>query len=270
MPFSFTDPLSRPIVIFYGGMLTGSTPREPVMAEALSEWGMPGIQALHEHVAVLVIVDVLSFSTSVDIALSRGAIVYPFPSADRAAAERAAAQAGALLAHPRSAPGTRFSLSPASLANIPPGTKLMLPSPNGSRLSFAASQTPGHIPVLAGCLRNAASVARAARTLAGDRPIGVIPAGESWPDGSLRLAIEDLLGAGAILDRLACSCSPEAQVARDAYRAAQHELPSLIRHSVSGRELTDRGFPADIDLALEQNASTTVPILADGGYRAAR
>jgi len=239
------------------------------MAQALSEWGMAGIEALHAHVAVLVIVDVLSFSTSVDIAVSRGAIVYPFPFADRGAAERAAAHAGALLAHPRSASGGPFSLSPTSLANIPHGTKLMLPSPNGSRLSFAASRMPRPIPVLTGCLRNAASVARAARALAGDRPIGVIPAGESWPDGTLRPAIEDLLGAGAILNQIACPCSPEAQVARDAYRAAQHELPSLIRRSVSGRELIDRGFPADVDLALEQNASTSAPMLIDSAYRAA-
>jgi hypothetical protein len=49
------------------------------MAPILCEWGMAGVETLHAHVAVLVIVDVLSFSTAVDVAASRGAIVYPFP-----------------------------------------------------------------------------------------------------------------------------------------------------------------------------------------------
>lgn len=52
------------------------------MAQALCEWGLSGIEALHERVAVLVIVDVLSFSTSVDIAVSRGAIVHPYAFAN--------------------------------------------------------------------------------------------------------------------------------------------------------------------------------------------
>jgi 2-phosphosulfolactate phosphatase len=250
-------------------MLFARSDKGLVVAQALSEWGMSGIEALHEHVAVLVIVDVLSFSTAVDVAVSRGAIVYPFPFADERGAQAAAERVGAMLAHPRCVAAGQFSLSPVSLLGVQRGTKLMLPSPNGSRLSFAASRTPGRIPVLAGCLRNAAAVARAARVLAGDRAIGVVPAGECWPDGSLRVATEDLLGAGAILDRLDCACSPEAQVARDAYRAAGREVASLIRLSVSGRELVDRGFSGDVDLALEQDVSASVPVLAEGAYRVA-
>jgi 2-phosphosulfolactate phosphatase len=143
----------------------------------------------------------------------------------------------------------------------------VLPSPNGSRLSLAADHTPGHVRVLAGCLRNATAVAGAARRLAADGSIGVIPAGELWPDGSLRFAVEDLLGAGAILDRLDVACSVEAEMARDAYRTAGAGLARTIRLSVSGRELVDGGFPGDVDLALEQDVSTTAPILIAGAYR---
>ncbi|WP_225771023.1 2-phosphosulfolactate phosphatase [Inquilinus sp. Marseille-Q2685] len=233
------------------------------MAQVLSEWGMAGVEALRDRVAVLVIVDVLSFSTAVDVAVSRGAAVAPFPHGDDDAARQAAERAGAVLARPRRAAGGQFSLSPASLLEIPAGTRLMLPSPNGSRLSLAGGSTP----VLAGCLRNAAAVARAALDLARGGGIGVVPAGERWPDGGLRPAIEDLLGAGAIIHELALTCSPEAEIARDAWRSAGADLPRLIRASVSGRELVDSGFPHDVDLALEQEVSSSAPLLVDGAYR---
>ena len=44
------------------------------MPDTLCEWGMAGLLALHERTAALVIVDVLSFSTAVDIAVPRGMV----------------------------------------------------------------------------------------------------------------------------------------------------------------------------------------------------
>ncbi len=233
------------------------------MEAVLAEWGMAGVEFLRERASVLVIVDVLSFSTAVDVAVSRGAVVFPFPSGDEAAAQAAAARVGAVLAQPRRVAGGKPSLSPMSLRGIPSGTKLMLPSPNGSRLSLACAGKP----VMAGCLRNAAAVARATREMAGSGTVGVVPAGERWPDGSLRPAIEDLLGAGAVIHCLALPCSPEAQVARDAFRSAGNGLAQLVRASVSGRELMDRGFPGDVDIAVELDASLCVPHLIEGAYR---
>jgi 2-phosphosulfolactate phosphatase len=58
-------------------------------------------------------------------------------------------------------------------------------------------------------------------------------------------------------------------VARAAWRTAGTGLPRLIRESVSGRELVDRGFPRDVDLAFEQEVSSSTPLLIDGAYRAA-
>lgn len=234
------------------------------MGLAISEWGLAGVETLRDRAAVLVIVDVLSFSTAVDVAVSRGAVVYPFPYGEAVAAQAAAERVGAVLAQPRRATGGQFSLSPVSLATLAEGSKIMLPSPNGSRLSLAGGQTP----VLTGCLRNAAAVARAAKAIAGDGPVGVIPAGERWPDGGLRPAIEDLLGAGAILHHLDLPCSPEAQVALGAYRAVGDGLADLIRGSVSGRELIDAGFAGDVEMAVDEGVSACAPILTDGAYRA--
>jgi 2-phosphosulfolactate phosphatase len=232
------------------------------MQQAFAEWGLHGIEMLRDRVAALVIVDVLSFSTAVDVAVARGAFVIPFPLRDRAAAQAAAAAARAISAVPRRDRG--YSLSPSSLASIPSGAKLVLPSPNGSRLSASGVA----VPVFTGCLRNAQAVAAAARAVAGEGLVGIIPAGEQWPDGSLRPAVEDLLGAGAILDALDLPLSAEARVARDAFRAGVPDLAVILRTCVSGQELIGRGFGEDVEFAAALNVSTVVPILRDGAYQA--
>src|SRR5215831_1429407 len=75
------------------------------MEQAFTEWGVRGVEALRDRVAALVIVDVLSFSTAVDVAVAKGAFVIPFPLRDRAAALAAATAAGAVSAVSRGYPG---------------------------------------------------------------------------------------------------------------------------------------------------------------------
>ena len=224
------------------------------------EWGEQGLLQLTPTSDVVIIVDVLSFSTSVEIATSRGALVFPYRWKDEARAAAYAASVRAELAGSQRSP-SRYSLSPYSLANLPPGSRLVLPSPNGATLSLATGQTP----TLAGCLRNARAVARAAQALG--RRVAVIPAGERWrEDGSLRPAFEDWLGAGAILSHLPGSLSPEARAALAAFREAYRDLPALLRQCSSGKELIQRGFEPDVALAAQLDASTGVPRLVDGAY----
>jgi 2-phosphosulfolactate phosphatase len=232
------------------------------MSVAFSEWGMHGARTFAGRVGALVVVDVLSFSTCVDIAVARGAEVLPFPYGDADAARAAAAASGAEVAGRRGSSEHSFSLSPASLLGIAQGMRLLLPSPNGSAISAAASGTP----VLTGCLRNAGAVARRAAQIAGSSGVAVIPAGERWPDGSLRPAIEDLIGAGAILQELGLPCSPEAELVLQAFRGARPRLAELVRASVSGQELIARGYPTDIELAIELDVSAAAPLLVAGAY----
>jgi 2-phosphosulfolactate phosphatase len=223
------------------------------------EWGEHGVTALAPISDVIIIVDVLSFSTSVDIAVDRGATVYPFGWKDQRAAEFAAS-ISAELADPQRKQG-RYSLSPASLLQILPGTRIVLPSPNGATLSLAA----GSSPVLAGCLRNARTAAEAARSYGSK--IAVVAAGERWADDhTLRPCFEDLIGAGAIISHLEGSLSPEAMAAVAAFEAAKSELRSHLRNCSSGRELIGRGFPEDVDLAAQLDVSESAPTLINGAF----
>lgn len=214
------------------------------------DWGMEGLQALAPG-AVVVVVDVLRFTTAVCCALESGVEVLPYRWRDDTAAAFAADH-GAVLAGRRE--HGELSLSPTDLLRARAGTRLVLPSPNGSTLAFAAGEL-GAVHVLAGCLRNAAATARAARRLAGDGPIVVIAAGERWgsTDGPLRPAVEDMLGAGAVLAALdpasAVSpprCSPEAAAARAAFIHARPRLHDTLRECASGRELLARGWDDDV------------------------
>lgn len=116
-------------------------------------WGLGGLTALLPESDLVVIVDVLSFSTAVDVAVARGALVYPYAWGEEGAADFAEARS-ATLAQPRGAGVGQLSLSPGSLAGLDAGARVVLPSPNGSALS----RETGSVITLAGCLRNGAYV----------------------------------------------------------------------------------------------------------------
>jgi 2-phosphosulfolactate phosphatase len=93
--------------------------------------------------------------------------------------------------------------------------------------------------------------------------VTVVPAGERWPDDSLRPAVEDLWGAGAVLaglvDRGVEGLSPEARVAEQAFRAAR--LPDDLMEVASAVELAAAGFEDDVTVAGQVDASEVVPML---------
>jgi 2-phosphosulfolactate phosphatase len=225
------------------------------------EWGLRGLEAVSPHSDVVIVVDVLSFTTCVDIVVANGGIVFPYRWKDDSVSEYASSvQAIAASSKRRFADG--FSLSPTSLEAVTPGTRLVLPSPNGSTLSLAT----GTLPTFAGCLRNAYSVAQAARA-AGER-IAVIAAGEKWDDGSLRPSFEDLVGAGAIIDALLGKRSPEAETAVASFHSCSNKLAEKLLACSSGRELVERGFKEDVLIASQINASETASVLFDGYFHA--
>jgi 2-phosphosulfolactate phosphatase len=247
---------------------------DPSLFDLQFEWGPNGLARLGPGAAGVVIVDVLRFTTAVSVAVDRGATVLPYPWADDGA-QTYAAQHNALLAGagPDGSRGARWSLSPVDLARLRPGTRLVLPSPNGSALAYGAREHAPHAAVLAGCLRNASAVAHEVAESLSRGPVVVVGAGERWGTATgapaLRPAVEDLLGAGAVLRALRVltgvapdRVSPEARAAMAAFDEARDDLPGWLLASTSGRELVGRGRRDDVAAAAALDVEAIAPVLA--------
>lgn len=228
------------------------------------EWGLEGIRELAPITDLFVIVDVISFSTCTSMAIDRGATVHPFLFRDERAVG-VAKSLGAEMAGRRGS-GSKFTLEPGSMLKLEKGQKIVLPSPNGSRLSTHV----GSVKTVAGCLRNASAIGAFVRAK-GIKRVSIIPAGERWTqDETLRPALEDWLGAGAIISGLVGSKSAEALAAEKAFAAMKSELSFFLSKCGTGRELTERGYPDDPAYAAELDVSSLVPLLVDGAYVAAQ
>lgn len=252
------------------------------------EWGPTGGAAITTDADVAVVVDVLSFTTTLTIAVAQGTRVHPFAWKD----ERAAAYArerDAVVAVGRfearawgGSPGAPPSLSPAQLLDAVPVPRLVLPSPNGSTICAALRAARPGLTVAGASLRNRAALARwLAPQVAAGAQVALVPAGERWPDGSLRPAVEDLWGAGAVLDALdaldalapagtAPPLGAEAQHALVAYRTVADTLEPALLDCASGRELVAAGFRADVLAAAARDADDVVPVLGEDGFAPAR
>ena len=224
------------------------------------EWGPPAVEAL-DGVQIAVVVDVLSFTTTLSVAADAGAVVLPHPW--REGADEFAQTHDAILAVGRSRAGEgQISLSPAAMrAHARIGMRIVLPSPNGATLAHHLADRG--VRCVGASLRNAAAVAD---WIADQQPsrVAVIPAGERWPDDSLRPAVEDLWGAGAVVAALVRRgvgpASAEARVAAAAFAALDGPAAAL-RDCASGRELIDAGFADDVEIAAEVDTSRAVPVL---------
>jgi 2-phosphosulfolactate phosphatase len=196
------------------------------------EWGVDGLARL-APADIVVIVDVLRFSSTVIGALERGE-EYPLDAATHAV------------------------------------------SLNGAAVAEAASRT-GAL-VMLGALRNASAVAaavlaeqqgRGART-----SVAIIAGGElTGREGGagLRFAVEDQLGAGAVVDALGARgidhTSPDAAVAGESFRALRRAVTHLLTASGSGLELIAGGHRDEVLSAAALDASSVVPVLRDGVFR---
>ena len=232
------------------------------------DWGLGGALALVTDARpgdVAVVVDVLSFTTTLTVAVEHGIAVHPYPWGAEDAATYAAARSATLAVGRRQglADGS-VSLSPVSFLGVAHLTDVVLPSPNGSAIAFALADAG--VTVVGASLRNASAVAGWLRARPHAR-VSVVAAGERWPDGTLRPAVEDLWGAGAVLAGLgAPGRSPEAGAAVAAFEAVEGRLAGQLQGCASGRELVEGGFAGDVDVAAALDVSAVVPVLVGDAF----
>lgn len=249
---------------------------EPWPPEAVHvEWGPIGARLAAERGHAVIVVDVLSFSTTLTVAAERGidTWVYSGPELQRLGGAEAVARslrATSTVSRRRSG-AADLSLSPAALLAAPPMRAALFTSLNGAHAVSAADSCPW---LAVGCLRNRSAVARLAAAWlreSPDRRLTVVACGERWSSVSsqegLRPALEDWIGAGAIVGGLlqvGVSASPEAHAAAAAFAA--FDLGGFPR-LVSARELIATGYADDVELAVSVDVTRRVPVRWRAGRR---
>lgn len=195
------------------------------------EWGVDGLARV-APTDVVVVVDVLRFSSAVADAVAAGASV-PLDADAHAVSLNGAAVAAA-------APGGETVVLLGCLRNASAVARFVMAEQarRGERTSVAVI---------------------AAGELTGREPGGVV-----------RFSVEDQLGAGAVVDALAelgiDHTSPEAAAACEAFRGLRGAVRHLLTASGSGQELIERGERDAVLAAARIDAVDAVPVLRDGVF----
>lgn len=164
----------------------------------------------------------------------------------------------------------RFEWGAAGLARLEPADVTIVVDvldAGGDRADdvIARAQAGGRV-VLAGDLRTAARTADAVLAEQHRRgrrtSIAVVALGEPDPaaSGVLRFAVEDLLGAGAVIDALASRgidhSSPEAAAACESFRGLRLAVRHLLTASATGQAWIDAGRRDAVLAAAELDADS--------------
>jgi 2-phosphosulfolactate phosphatase len=238
------------------------------------EWGLAGSKLAAARGDLVVLVDVLSFSTSLSIACGRGATVLVYSPNELDAMggrEKAARDLKAeVITKSRQAEAGSYSLSPASVTDCPADLRLIVTSPNGAACVAAAAKASACV---IGCLRNRTATAAYIKEQLRDdanqrRRATIVPCGEQWSsvgeEIGWRPCVEDWLGAGSIVDALQeehVSLSVEAELAMRTFQSMSGQVGEFLRNCLSGRELVARSFATDVELAAEIDAEAG-PVVA--------
>lgn len=233
------------------------------------EWGRDGARRAAQRGDILVIVDVLRFSTAVVAILCKEGTVMPCAweqNPEALANQFQAEVASSRLDTPQK---SRYSLSPRSYESLEAGSRIILPSPNGATCSRLGAEVPY---LFAGALVNARTVSQVVRRIIHTTHLSVtvVACGERWgepgEDGALRFALEDYLGAGAILSHLDLEMSPEAEVCARAFQSMEGNITNLLNHCGSGVELKMRNAWEDVIFASRCDTCSIAPVLRNGWF----
>lgn len=172
-----------------------------------------------------------------------------------------------------------LGLSARALNACEQGGTLDLATDDDAAASLARAAEAGGAHVIVGGLRNAAAVAahvmevqraRGVRT-----SISIIAAGyvDDGAAAGVRFAVDDLLGAGAVVAALGDlgidHASPDAAVAGEGFRALGGAVRHLLTASGTGRALAAEGRRDAVLAGATRDAASVVPVLRAGVMSAA-
>ncbi len=163
-------------------------------------------------------------------------------------------------------PGSIWGIVPERSGRIEHGGKtVFMSTTNGTRALIAAA---GAGAVLTGALVNASAVARQLQKFGMD--VTLLCAGTGG-----EFALEDVVGAGAVLDALGAvakveCASDRARMAGEFFRSARCNLREVLADSIGGRNVLAVGLGADIDFASRLDAVGVVGVVRSGPLRVTR
>ena len=215
--------------------------------------------------AHVVAIDVLRATTTIVTALANGAagVIPVLDPEDAVEVAKRLGRERVLLCGERASvliAGFDLDNSPASYPReVVEGKTLVFTTTNGTRALRAGSTAAS---VRAGALINRAAVADA---LVGEQgEIALLCAGVHG-----RFALEDALGAGALVDALVArepglELHDGARAAALLYRAVAPRLAEAVASADHAHALAELGFGSDLERCATLDALDTVPILRDG------
>ncbi len=216
---------------------------------------------------VVVVIDTLRATTSIPCAVARGAIVEPVASV--AAAKRARGRR-VYIAGERGGkrlPGFDFGNSPVELMDAElAGYKLVLTTTNGTG---AIARSRGAKAIFVGAVVNARAIARAVEKRVGQAELVLVCAGRTTG-----VALEDLVGAGAIIDALlpgepdVRALTDGARISLELFRRERSRLQDFLIECESGRNLVRLGAEADVAFCARLDALDVAPVLVRGRFSA--
>jgi 2-phosphosulfolactate phosphatase len=193
----------------------------------------------------VVVFDVLRATTTMTAALAAGVAqirVFPETASARQAAAAHQSPKPLLCGEQSCLPPEGFNLgnSPGAFGAAHAGQTLFMSTTNGTRAILAARTAK---LLLTGALVNAAAVAR---VLAGTRlDVTLLCAGTNG-----QVAMEDVLGAGAVIDALGTvQMSDAATISLRLFQSCRGELRRALAGTAGGRNVIAAGLEPDIDFA---------------------
>lgn len=232
------------------------------------DWGFNGIKRAVRKGDIIIVVDILRFTSTAVTATANDFTIYPSSSTE---------ETGTLLKKYNAQvaskdPISKYSLSPLSFLEKSP-ENVILVSPNGAKCSRLASNSKH---AFVGAFLNMKSIGRHVSALAKKmkKNVTVVGAGEITL-GHIEMigiekklvnqknkeyfCLEDMLGSGGIISEMRIKKTEKALFAEKWFKKTKDNLVDIVSTTVGGRHLIETGRKNEVEFCLFINKYPCVP-----------